>query len=456
MTPKVRVEPDNFSTSGPTHFTPKRQHSSLLESTGHRIKDGHRVGDDKFYVFLDVEEPGLGSALDAALYRGGFEGGPFSEDTFHFTWRSTVARAWNGWYNGDFTPYEQALPEPVVVPYTDKTLLLNELGTSRLRRYRPGNPLANLGQFLIELRDFPHLPGQLLNQLRTIRSLTLQQRKDISSEYLNLEFGWRPLLSDIRKMYRLQRVVEDRIKQLVRDNGLTIRRRPKVEGSTDYNLLCEGVYSNPFGDLGDDSLGGNSLLSGYRVIGPYGINDGGNNAFVGQCKYSLYEVENVEVGFFGTFRYYVPDIGSSQWTARAKLALFDANPTPSLLWEVLPWSWLVDWFSNVGDLISNLSTNAVDNEVVTNAGITYHKHVKRFLSVETEWDGTPGRPFLWRPDEFVAPGSDKMTWSHTEITKIRHPSGLFGFGSSFDGLSARQWAILAALTQSRQSRYKAQ
>jgi hypothetical protein len=112
----------------------------------------------------------------------------------------------------------------------------------------------------------------------------------------------------------------------------------------------------------------------------------------------------------------------------------------------MPWSWLIDWFSNVGDVIANLSSNGI-------ADLTYdYAYLMRHASTRTEWS-------LQIPQHKIAifdgvPAVDlprSSTGSVTELkeTKERVAATPFGFGVQFDDLSVRQIAILSALGLSR-------
>jgi len=325
------------------------------------------------------------------------------------------------------------------------------------KRTRPGNPVASLGQFIIELRDLPsipfrkafsrgfkypratgrsrrlnaakypsgvhvyplqEIPGRLLSQLTNFRNL--------GSEYLNIVFGWKPFVNDIRKMYNLWYDIDKRIAQLVRENGKSINRRATLE--QDVSTVDGDPDSYP-------------LPYVWVTGGPAGV-----FPFIpGRSTWSGQRRTTTKVWYAANYRYYVPDIGSSQWDRRARTALFGASPTPELLWEVLPWSWLIDWFSNVGDVISNMSTNAVDN-LVQNYAYTM-KHVKTEVSLSSlsyHEASEPGSAAHWPKNEVHA------TSVYTVETKLRDGTGNpFGLNVKLPSLSTYQLSILAALGISR-------
>lgn len=304
---------------------------------------------------------------------------------------------------------------PPLPDYTHNGVVAAELaasipkGTIGWKRARPGNPTAGVTNFLWELRDLPTLPLRHFLKLKSFKAL--------GSEYLNVQFGWFPFVNDIKKMYMTYRNLSKSLDQLVKDNGKGIRRKRDLGTTT-------SVVSNT------------SRLNNLGMFSPL------VSCVTNASNYSQLDVDvlNTEhYWFVGRFRYYVPDIGSDQWTRRATAALFGVNPTPAVLWEALPWSWLIDWFSNVGDVVSNISSNAVDNLVAEYAYVMHHKTVETRLSVS----GLIAASSLHGAFRPCAAISDK-----TEI-KSRMPATPYGFGVNFDTLSAYQLSILSALGMSR-------
>lgn len=143
------------------------------------------------------------------------------------------------------------------------------------------------------------------------------------------------------------------------------------------------------------------------------------------------------------YQYYIPDTSSWQWDARARAVLFGALPTPSVVWEVLPWSWMVDWFTNVGDVMSNASVNAVDNLVALYSYIMEHKTTTVECTAVSQWESKYNQYWAYPG------GSCTSVGKSTVETKARCGGSPFGMGITFSGLSAGQGAILAALGLSR-------
>lgn len=303
------------------------------------------------------------------------------------------------------------------------------------KRARPGNPVAGVGQFIAELRDLPKIPLKgiwtvPITQLPRVLLSKLQDFRNLGSEYLNVAFGWKPFVKDLQDMYNLWKSIDKRMAEIIRNNGRYIRRRAEVENDEsstsnvwEYNVPYAGCFNPP---------------PGWPV---------------GKSIVTRRAVTKTHIWFVGAFRYYIPDVGSSLWDARARAALFGALPTPELLWNVLPWSWLVDWFANIGDIVSNASSNAVDNLTTRYSFIM--KHVTETLEYTCQCIHSgehvegPGPPY-WNVSKDW--DSNEFTYTSRQVTetKVRLGGGNpFGLDVQLGSLSAYQLSILTALGLSR-------
>jgi hypothetical protein len=252
--------------------------------------------------------------------------------------------------------------------------------------------------------------------------------RNLGSEYLNVVFGWKPFVKDLQGMYNLWKSLDKQMAQIVRDNGKGIRRKAKLK--TEQDMTSESKsYTIPFVNL-------------YSAPGWVG----GSPAYT---HWSTQTRWTEEVWFSGSYRYYIPDVGSSQWTRRAKLALFGALPTPELVWEVMPWSWLIDWFTNVGDVVSNASTNAVDNLVSDYAFVMRKVTYQKDANVTTYMPGVShGDPYTI--GRLVPAVSASVNSTQKWVLKSRSGGGNpFGLGLQLSALTGHQLSILAALGISR-------
>jgi len=107
--------------------------------------------------------------------------------------------------------------------------------------------------------------------------------------------------------------------------------------------------------------------------------------------------------------------------------------TPEVIWNASPWTWAVDWFSNAGDVVSNVSDWSTDGLVLRHGYIMEH--------IVTTVQYALDRPTRIKPlgSIFASPVTAYLE------TKRREKATPFGFEIGWNGLSPRQLAIAAAL-----------
>jgi len=302
-------------------------------------------------------------------------------------------------------------------------------GAQGWKRTRPGNPVANVSTFIGEAREWvPSLPRRLYDAVSSLIAKKQAAKRqggfsNLGDAWLNVHFGWIPLLKDIRDMYELYQTLDKRLAQIVRDNGKGIRRRTTLRDSTTTTVEQDSTTTSIFGGWWAGTPGFSTGSS--RIIRTTTVKD--------------------KIWYSARYRYYIPDIGSSQWTKRATRALYGVNVTPEVIWNLLPWSWLSDWFLNIGDIMSNASSNAVDNLTADYA------YVMRTQETETRYEGwcTVNGSGTPASATYIPPGRYSSTGYNSTTVKSRFAASPFGFGTTFAGLTPYQTGIVAALGISR-------
>lgn len=291
---------------------------------------------------------------------------------------------------------------------------LDELGATAVAQVSPTNSASSLATALGEIKKdgLPSLPGIHTWQDRT------NLAKSAGAEFLNAEFGWLPLISDILHVGNAARHSRDIVTQYQKDEGTDVHREfsfPIEDSTNDIQLAVDSQY--PLGIHGD-----------HRLHGPVGAN--------------LYRKESntVRRWFSGSFTYALPSRTDS---FRRMLGygseadkLFGITITPDVLWELAPWSWAVDWFSNAGDVIHNATSFGL-------AGL-----VMRYGYMMEETSSK----IIHTMDSCAIKNAEGLGIgpSVTEaVTKIRRPADPFGFGFTGVDLSPTQIAIAAALGLTR-------
>lgn len=298
---------------------------------------------------------------------------------------------------------------------------LNELGTTAISRCSPSNPSVDLAVTIGELVH-EGLPKAIGATLRSLKSLTGQQRRQaLGHEYLNVEFGWKPLINDLTDFAQVVLRVNDAFKQYERDSGRMVRRGYDFPEIKDTKIQTVQTNVSPWTDIGSGGWIEDSLVNKGHVV----------------------RTETLErrQWFRGAFAYYVPPpdgsvINSIQRAVIQARKTLGLSLTPDVLWNLAPWSWGLDWFGSTGDLIENWTDWAVDNQVLLYGYMMEHtlcKYTYTFMG-----------PTGLKPASAHVPHVSFVT-----ETKQRRKATPYGFGLRMEELSTRQKAIVAALGISR-------
>lgn len=286
---------------------------------------------------------------------------------------------------------------------------LDEAGATAIASVAPTNSASNVATLLGEIKKdgLPSLPGILTWKQRT------ELARAAGSEFLNYQFGWVPLLSEVKNIGNAARHSRDIVQQYQKDEGNNVRRR------FDYPI---------------DETVSTSVVSTQARIGlahgyPKQLNDSVLATLMSETSSTRRK------WFSGSFTYALPSRTDS---FRRMLGygseadkLFGITITPDVLWELAPWSWAVDWFSNAGDVIHNASAFGA-------AGLVMQYGYMMSESVDTisySLKGSGIKNFSGAPSS-----------SYTKrVVKTRRPANPFGFGLTEFDLSPTQLAITAAL-----------
>jgi len=291
---------------------------------------------------------------------------------------------------------------------------LDELGATAVARCKPTNSVADVSTAIAELwrERLPHIAGQLFWKGR------VDSARKAGSEYLNTEFGWVPLAADISDFFAGVFNADRIMRQLERDSGKVVRRR--------YNFPQERERS---------SLVVQANTSAALPPGIVAFLDRSN---LGDLVRTRETVRNQ--WFSGAFTYELPpDFISRSVIGRYALIankVFGVTLTPEVIWNLTPWSWALDWFTNTGDVISNLTDWGTEGLIMRYGYMMEHSIVKDSYALTKSGHRGLG-------------ASSVANLTFVTETKIRRRANPFGFGLTWDGLSPRQLAIAAALGLSR-------
>lgn len=266
---------------------------------------------------------------------------------------------------------------------------LQELATAGAAQTNPGKPSIQLPVSIAELRD---LPAMVLSRYR--------RRGGQTNSLVESEFGWQPMISDIQKLFSMPALIESRIKTL---NLLARSSKPVSRQRTVFDDSVETLISD---DYVESSTAGAVIRSRRWSI----TRATARVTARWQADGNLRSLTDYQIALL----------------AREIALGIHPKQQISNLWELLPWSWLADWFVNFGDLLS-----VTNNSVAHTVGYACVS-VRRDTEILVELKPLPSG--IWAS----APQIRRSSWTRN----ILYPWGL---AASAPFLTTRQTLILASI-----------
>lgn len=291
----------------------------------------------------------------------------------------------------------------------------NYYGTAAINRTVPNKPVSDMANALGELRTVGGVP-KVMGTILNFESRTKFARS-AGKEYLNSVFGWTPLVKDIESIANAV-IKSDRIvQQYLADSGKGIRRK----------YTFEPIYENI--GIGDNIVLSNTFFgldSNHSQLYDAGASNSGRGAYTVN--------HDRKIWFSGQYTYYLPDgvDPASQMRKYASLArkLVGGRLSPEVLWELQPWSWLVDWFFNIGQILENIEAFQTDGLVMRYGYLMVtDKVTKEIVAYRHGFSNRVG----------------PVTCRYTVTRKQRIRATPYGFGLDPSTWSPERWAILGAL-----------
>lgn len=304
-----------------------------------------------------------------------------------------------------------------------KSISGSELGA----RTNPNKPSIDLPVFFVELKDFPSMMRQterlryaIPETVRLIRragegilardsgrgigvtASAIALSRSAGAANLSYSFGWAPLISDLSKVLGFAEHYDRKVKQLTKllKEG-TLRRRINVDESS-RSEVYNSVYfqSSRFSSSG-----------------------------------TVVRTTNARRWAVARWETTASPPGSEPSQVDVLRSLLGLDITPGQLWAILPWSWMVDYFTDVGNYL-DAHRNTIPVRLVGG-------------SYMTEFTTTDTRTRVKKPT-WLSGGSG----SATVTSKYRTPLTLSPLPSGLPFLDAPQVGILASLSVSRRNAWK--
>lgn len=287
-------------------------------------------------------------------------------------------------------------------------------GATGWNKFKPCKPTADAGVFLAEIRELPQMLKDTANffqkSWRSAGGKRGHTPKGLANDWLAANFGWLPFISDLRKFHKTYRNLDQTLSRIKKQNGQWVKRGGTVSSRSSHEIVFDVANQTGHSPSINSAFFSNPSLPGSKRMA---------------------RNFDEQVWFDACFRYWIPPVtvDTPIWRGRAIAELYGLVPNPALIWELTPFSWLGDWVSNAGDVLSNLSPGLADDLVAKYA------YVMKSTSVEGRFDSTLN----------LKTGTLSNSWVFPISWKARAGASRFGFGLSQNDFSLRQWSILAAL-----------
>lgn len=301
-------------------------------------------------------------------------------------------------------------------------------GATAISLASPVNPNAQLATLLGETRrdGLPSLPG-----IRTWRDRTLRA-KNAGDEYLNVVFGWEPLVRDVHDVGNAARHHRNILVHYEDNEGSNNHRTFAFPSDEETKSIDKTVASAKF--------------KGWNT----GFVYSGSNPKISSPTRTITRVTSRRRWFEGVFTYATPS-STDSWGKGIRYGreadhLFGVALTPTVLWELAPWSWAVDWFSNAGNVINNVTNFALAGQVMR-YGYMMEETIEK-VTASIPYSALKAKASDGSQSSREA-GRGGCSSSIVITTKRRVAADPFGFSVGWEGLSLTQLAIAASLGISR-------
>lgn len=239
----------------------------------------------------------------------------------------------------------------------------NDLAISALQATLPSFHTQNsLVNFLLELKDFKSVVkligsrfGQKLDRIRNFRvklpdgsyrSVMSSIPKDkplawLSKRYLEYNFGWRPLYRDVVSLLKEVTGFYALYQELVENADKPVQKhwRTHVSGT------AVGESRLSFNDAGE------TVTTSYEGSWAY------------KAKYQVVAEATPGILYNATvrLRYAIPpELLAAGGLAKAWLDLLGVSRNPAILWNAIPFSFIVDWIVSIGAKLDRLRLDNIE------------------------------------------------------------------------------------------------
>jgi hypothetical protein len=211
-----------------------------------------------------------------------------------------------------------------------------------------GTVLRNTGEFVGSLKGLAkdhHLKWKALGG--ALDGAWKAAPKLVAEQFLNVSFGWKPFVGSVVKTCDAVLFMEQYIADAERYNNKWQNRR-----FAEDSIMDESVVYGSYGT----SVPLCSPVMSSDIVLPF------------SCLFEVRRQRMTRVWYEGQFKTYRPQFDKGLTTGypsvrklRQMITLLGLDLNATTLYRVTPWTWLVDWFVNVGDNVQSLEDHITDS-----------------------------------------------------------------------------------------------
>jgi len=241
---------------------------------------------------------------------------------------------------------------------------------SAVARSNPSRPVLFPPEVVQDIVSLPKMIKNLWSLLKNPKSKF--SPKGVSNEYLGLQFGWIPIIEDLEKISKLQEYINRRAQwaQQLYSNKKGLRRKIRFSKET----KTYRKFSQWNTDWGNCTFPGSVEVTKevwatvrWKPISPIppALLDGSHNAFLRNLVLGL-TPEGMITG----------------------------------IWKIIPWTWLIGWFTNASDLL------------LVRSGTLPATYTEACLMRKVTWKRQSGQPvFTGSPTDVSVTQSGLQIWT---------------------------------------------
>lgn len=205
-------------------------------------------------------------------------------------------------------------------------------------------PSARRFDALREIGELRDLPRTLYDTVTGIKEIVGGRGTNVSSAYLNKEFGWDPIFNSLLQLVELPEKITNRVNYLItRSKGYlptTLRSRHNYVES--MSVAGTSTFDGVLDEIIDDTSHSAARLAEWRIA------------------------VNCLIRF--------PPMELPLLKEELKSRMYGLKFRVSDLWNLMPWTWLFDWFAGVGEYIDTVCAVNEDTSIINWGLLTYRSN----------------------------------------------------------------------------------